>query len=337
MEKNVFVLNKPFYLESGQYLSSLTITYHTMGKLNKNRDNVVWICHALTANSDVEEWWKDMVGEKKCFDPNHHYIICANILGSCYGTTSPLSVNSETGRCYYHDYPSVTMRDIVRAHDLLCRHLSINRIHIVIGGSIGGFQALEWSIMQPGLFDNLVILASSAQTSPWAIALNETQRMAIETDISFRKETKNAGIEGMKVARSIALMSYRNYQTYLLTQEDTDSEKLSNYKACSYQRYQGEKLAERFNAFSYYVLTKALDSHNVGRKRKGVREALAQIKAHSTIIGVTTDNLFPVEEQKFIADNVVEADYFELDSKYGHDGFLLETTKITRILNQNIK
>ena len=337
MEKHVFVSDKSFYLESGQYLPLLTITYHTMGKLNQDRDNVVWICHALTANSDVEEWWNDMVGKGKCFDPDYQYIICANILGSCYGSTSPLSVNPETGSYYYHDFPEITMRDIVRAHDLLCRHLSINRIHVVIGGSIGGFQALEWAIMNPDLFNNLVILASSAQTSPWAIALNETQRMAIEADASFSKKTKNAGIEGMKVARSIALISYRNYQTYLLTQEDTDSEKLSNYKACSYQRYQGEKLAKRFNAFSYYVLTKALDSHNVGRKRNGVREALARVKAHTIVLGITTDNLFPVDEQKFIADCVPEADYFELDSKYGHDGFLIETTKITRVLKQNLK
>ena len=337
MEKNVFIVDEPFYLESGEYFSSLRIAYHTLGKLNPERDNVVWVCHAFTANSDVEEWWNDMVGNGKCFDPKDYFIVCANILGSCYGTTSPLSINPETNSSYYHDFPMITMRDIVKAHDLLRQHLSITKIQVVIGGSIGGFQALEWAIMSPGLIVNLVLLVTSARTSPWAIALNESQRMAIEADASFRKNDENAGLEGMKVARSIALISYRNYQTYLLTQEDQDNEKLSGYKACSYQRYQGEKLARRFNAFSYYVLSKALDSHNVGRKRNSVKEALKQVKAYTIVIGITTDNLFPVDEQKFIADHVPEADFFELDSKYGHDGFLLETDKITRILKHNIK
>ena len=337
MEKKVFVVNEPFYLESGQYLPSLQITYHTSGKLNPGNDNVVWVCHAFTANSDVEEWWGDMVGKGKCFDPDNQFIICANILGSCYGTTSPLSINPETNSYYYHDFPQITMRDIVRANDLLCQHLSIKKIQVIIGGSIGGFQALEWAIMKPDLFDNLVLLVTSARTSPWAIAINESQRMAIEADSSFSKMDESAGIGGMRVARSIALLSYRNYQTYLMTQKDTDTEKVDDYRACSYQRYQGEKLARRFNAFSYYVLSKALDSHNVGRKRDGLKNALAKIKAHTIVIGINTDNLFPVDEQKFIADHVMDAKYFELDSKYGHDGFLIETTEITSILKQNLK
>src|SRR6056297_878016 len=167
MEKKVFVVNEPFYLESGQYLPSLQITYHTSGKLNPGNDNVVWVCHAFTANSDVEEWWGDMVGKGKCFDPDNQFIICANILGSSYGSTSPLSIKPETNSYYYHDFPAITMRDIVRAHDLLCQHLSIKKIQVIIGGSIGGFQALEWAIMKPDLFDNLVLLVTSARTSPW--------------------------------------------------------------------------------------------------------------------------------------------------------------------------
>ncbi|MGM0530742.1 MAG: homoserine O-acetyltransferase MetX [Bacteroidota bacterium] len=337
MEKHVYHYDKPFKLEKGGSLSSLTITYHTMGTLNAARDNVVWICHAFTANSDVSDWWGGMVGEGKIFDPSHHFIICANILGSCYGTTGPLSVNPETDVPYYHDFPEVTVRDMVRAHELLKEHLEINKIFVVTGGSIGGFQALEWSIMNPGLFVNLVLIASSVKASPWAIALNESQRMAIAADPSYKERKKTAGINGMKVARSIALLSYRNYQTYKMTQSEEDNEKLDNFKATTYQQYQGEKLARRFNAFSYYKLTKALDTHNVARGRDSEEKVLGWIKANTLVIGISTDILFPVEEQKFMAYHIPNARYIEVDSKYGHDGFLIEISKLTRILRHNLK
>lgn len=337
MEKNVYHYDKPFQLEKGGAFSSLTITYHTLGNLNAARDNVVWICHAFTANSEVSDWWGGMVGEGKIFDPNYHFIICANILGSCYGTTGPLSINPETNAPYYHDFPEVTVRDMVRAHELLREHLEINRIFVVTGGSIGGFQALEWSIMNPDLFVNLVLIASSAKASPWAIAFNESQRMAIAADPSYQERKENAGINGMKVARSIALLSYRNYQTYTLTQSEDNDEKLDNFKATTYQQYQGEKLARRFNAFSYYKLTQSLDTHNIARGRGSEQEVLGQITAHSLVIGISTDILFPVEEQKFIAYHIPRARYIEVDSKYGHDGFLIEISKLTRILRNNLK
>jgi homoserine O-acetyltransferase/O-succinyltransferase len=337
MEKQVYYYDKPFKLEKGEELSSLTITYHTLGTLNPARDNVVWVCHAFTANSDVSEWWGGMVGEGKIFDPRHHYIVCANILGSCYGTTGPLSINPETNTPWYHDFPEVTVRDMVRAHELLREHLDINKIFVVTGGSIGGFQALEWSIMNPGLFVNLVLIASSAKASPWAIAFNESQRMAIDADPSYQEKKETAGINGMKVARSIALLSYRNYQTYVMTQSEEDNEKLDNYKAISYQQYQGEKLARRFNAFSYYKLTKALDTHNIARERDSEEKVLGRIKANALVIGISTDILFPVEEQKYIAYHIPRARYIEVDSKYGHDGFLIEISKLTRILRHNLK
>jgi len=337
MEKQVYYYDKPFKLEKGEELSSLTITYHTLGTLNSARDNVVWVCHAFTANSDVSEWWGGMVGEGKIFDPRHHYIVCANILGSCYGTTGPLSINPETNAPWYHDFPEVTVRDMVRAHELLREHLDINKIFVVTGGSIGGFQALEWSIMNPGLFVNLVLIASSAKASPWAIAFNESQRMAIDADPSYQEKKETAGINGMKVARSIALLSYRNYQTYVMTQSEEDNEKLDNYKAISYQQYQGEKLARRFNAFSYYKLTKALDTHNIARERDSEEKVLGRIKANALVIGISTDILFPVEEQKYIAYHIPRARYIEVDSKYGHDGFLIEISKLTRILRHNLK
>jgi len=337
MEKHVFHYDGQFELEKGGHLPSLTIAYHTLGTLNAARDNVIWICHAFTANSDVSDWWGGMVGEGKIFDPRHHFIICANILGSCYGTTGPLSINPETSAPWYHDFPEVTVRDMIRAHELLRRHLDINKIFVVTGGSIGGFQALEWSIMNPDLFINLVLIATSAYASPWAIAFNESQRMAIEADPSYKEEKETAGLSGMKVARSIALLSYRNYQTYTMTQSEENDEKLDNYKATTYQQYQGEKLARRFNAYSYYKLTKALDTHNIARGRGAQEEVLGGIKANALVIGISTDILFPVEEQKFMAYHIPSARYIEVDSKYGHDGFLIEISKLTRILRNNLK
>jgi homoserine O-acetyltransferase len=226
---------------------------------------------------------------------------------------------------------------MVVAHNLLRNHLKIKGIYIITGGSIGGFQALEWSIMNPELIKNLVLIGCSAKTSPWDIAFNESQRMAILADPTHKERNESAGLNGMKVARSIALLSYRNYQTYMMTQTDTDDEKTDDFLASSYQRYQGEKLAKRFNAFSYVTLTKAFDTHNVARGRKSEQDALGRIKAHTLVIGISTDILFPAEEQKFLAYKIPNARYLEIDSKYGHDGFLLEISKLTRILNNNLE
>ena len=142
-----FQYQQPFTLENGQSLPELTIAYHSYGELNENKDNVIWICHALTANSDVADWWPGMIGKGLLFDPEKDFIVCANILGSCYGSTGPLSINPENGEPYFNSFPIVTIRDMVKAHMLLRQHLGITKISLLIGGSIGGYQALEWAIM----------------------------------------------------------------------------------------------------------------------------------------------------------------------------------------------
>lgn len=326
---NVFIHNKTFQLESGKTLPELQLAYHTYGKLNAKKDNVVWVAHALTANSDVFDWWKGLVGENCLFNPEEHFIVCANILGSHYGSTSPLSINPDTGNPYYHHFPEITIRDIVNSLELLRQHLGIERINTLIGGSMGGQQALEWAISKNQIIDNLILLATNAQHSPWGIAFNETQRLAIKADRSWYNNAKDAGIKGLKAARAIALLSYRNYNTYKVTQSDDNSENLGNLKASSYQNYQGEKLVNRFNTYSYWYLTIAMDSHNVGRKRNGIKNALKEINAKTLVIGISSDLLFPVEEQKFLAKHIPNAIFSEIDSLYGHDGFLIETEKIT--------
>lgn len=331
----VFFYKKPFQLESGKKLPELQLAYHTYGKLNAKKDNVIWVAHALTANSNVFDWWKGLFGENNLFNPEEHFIVCANILGSHYGSTNPLSINPDTGNPYYHHFPEITVRDIVNSLELLRQHLGIEKINTLIGGSLGGQQALEWAILRNDIIDNLIVLATNAQHSPWGIAFNETQRLAIKADRTWFNNAPDAGLKGLKTARAIALLSYRNYNTYKTTQSEDKSENLGDLKASSYQNYQGEKLVNRFNAYSYWYLSKAMDSHHVGRNRGGIENALHQIKAKTLVIGISSDLLFPVEEQKFLAKHIPNAIYTEIDSLYGHDGFLIETEKITNEIEKH--
>ena len=330
---NIFKYNRSLKLESGDMLPSFELAYQTFGKLNADKTNVVWITHALTANANAAEWWGGLVGEGKLLDPTRYFIICANVLGSPYGSTNPLSIKPFTGLPYYHSFPSITIRDIVATLDLLRQYLGLSKIHLLIGGSLGGQQALEWAIQQNTVFDKLILLATNAQHSAWGIAFNESQRLAIQADATWQTNSSDAGSAGLKAARSIALLSYRNYYTYVNTQTEIDDEFKEVWRASSYQRYQGDKLASRFNAFSYWYLSKAMDSHNIGRGRDGLINALAQIKAQTLVIGITSDLLFPVNEQITLACGIEGAIYQEIDSLYGHDGFLIEAEAIANVIN----
>jgi homoserine O-acetyltransferase len=334
---STYSYNKIFKLENGKKLRKLEIAYKTYGKLNANKDNVIWACHALTANADVLDWWKGLFGNNALFNPDEHFIICANIVGSHYGSTNPLSTNPVTGLPYYLAFPEFTIRDFVAAHQLLATHLGIQHIKVLIGGSLGGQQAMEWAITASHQIDNLILMATNAVHSPWGIAFNESQRLAITADRSFYAQKADGGLKGLKVARSIALLSYRTYDAYTATQLESVNDKTGSFRASSYQNYQGEKLCKRFNAYSYWYLTKAMDSHNVGRGRKSTTEALALIKANTLVIGIENDVLFPITEQEFLASHIEGAEFHSLKSAYGHDGFLIETDALTRIIGNFLK
>lgn len=337
MSIQIYKHSEVFELESGQTITDLQIGYHTYGRLNAAKDNVIWVCHALTANSDVLDWWKGFVGDGYIINPDEHFIICANVLGSPYGTTNPLDINSATGQPYYLNFPSYTIRDMVKAHQLLAAKLGIEQINMVIGGSLGGQQAIEWGIMEPARMKNLVLIATNARHSPWGIAFNESQRLAIEADVSFNNGTPEGGALGLRAARSMALLSYRGYKAYNITQQEEDADITDNYRAASYQRYQGDKLVNRFNAYSYWYLSKAMDSHHVGRRRGSVENTLSVIKAKTLVIGIKNDILFPIEEQLYLFKHIPKAAYAELDSFYAHDGFLIETEALTKILSSFLK
>jgi len=337
MNTQIFKSTHPIELESGQRIQQLEIGYHTYGKLNANRNNVVWVCHALTANSDVMDWWKGLFGKNDFFDPEEHFIVCANILGSPYGTSNPLSENPVTGQPYYLAFPQFTVRDIIKAHQQLAEHLKIDQIEILIGGSLGGQQAAEWAIIEPLRIKNLILIATNARHSPWGIAFNESQRLALSADRTFYSNSPDGGRKGLKAARSIALLSYRGYKTYTVSQQDENDNISDDHRASSYQNYQGEKLVNRFNAYSYWYLSKAMDSHNVGRDRNGVEKALSLIKARTLVIGIKSDVLFPIEEQQYLFRHIPKSAFAELDSFYGHDGFLIETEALTNIITSFFK
>ena len=323
-----------FDFEAGGHMDDITLVYHTSDRELTPSDKVVWVCHALTGNSNPEDWWPGMLGDGKLFDPQKYFIVCVSMLGSPYGACCPATVNPATGKPYLLDFPKTTVRDMVRAANMVRQHLGIERIDMMLGPSIGGFQALEWAIMEPDVVKNVVFLATSMRATPYLTAFNESQRMALRADPTFlQAQSIDGGREGLKCARSIALISYRSFEGYNFTQSEADDDTLFADRAGSYQRYQGEKLVQRgFDAYGYYYLTLALDSMNVGRGRGGVPKALGAIKARCTVISIASDCLFPPKHGREVASQVSNAAYYEMNSIFGHDGFLIENDQLMDII-----
>lgn len=327
-------VEQPFELEAGGVLPRLDLVFHTSAGSPAGR-RVVWICHALTANSDVEQWWPQMAGPGKFIDTDKDFVVCVNILGSPYGSSGPASINPKTGKPYLLDFPKITIRDIVRTFSFVRNHLGIGSIDLLIGSSIGGFQALEWAVAEPELIKSAVFMATAPRVSPWLSASAEAQRMALEADPSFRQAADlSGGAAGLRCARAQALISYRSFEGYRLTQSEPDADCLFAGRAASYERHQGDKLVARgFDAYSYLRLCDELDSHNLGRARGGVDAALSGIKAKSLVISITSDGLFPPEEGRQWAACIPGAQFKTIGSEFGHDGFLLETEQICKAIS----
>jgi homoserine O-acetyltransferase/O-succinyltransferase len=327
-----------FVLENGDHLPSLDVAYTTYGLLNATKTNVIWICHALTANSETALWWNSLVGLNKIIDTNKYFVVCANIIGSCYGSSGPLSINPVSGLPYFNHFPQVSIRDMVNANIILQQHLGIDKISLLLGGSMGGYQVLEWCVMAPNTINNIFLIATAAVESAWAKAIHAAQRLAIEADATWQDNTSIAGANGLKAARAIGILSYRNYQIFKQKQSDEDENKLDNYKAASYINYQGQKLTNRFNAYSYWLLTKSMDTHNIARGRnKSAQEILDSIKIPALVMGISSDILCPLAEQQFLANHLAQSTYVTIDSDYGHDGFIIEGEKIGSALKKWMK
>ena len=326
-----FHSNESFQLESGEVLSELTIGYHTFGKLNKTGTNVIWVCHALTANSDVSDWWSELFGEGKVFDASKYFIVCANILGSCYGSTCARSIAPNSGKAYGSDFPLITIRDMVQAHDLLRKYLNINEIQLCMGGSCGGHQVLEFACLQPTVIQRMALLVTAARESAWAISTHEAQRLAIEADSTWQDDDDRAGAKGLKAARGIGLLGYRTFKSYVDRQTDVN-DKVENLKASSYISYQGEKLVKRFYAQCYHGLTRSLDTHHLGRGRESMESVLNNLTMPTIIISIDSDILIPPNQQDFLAKHLPNNVHHTIPSDFGHDGFLIEAPTINDLI-----
>lgn len=322
-----FLYKSPLILENKTQLFGVEVAYTTYGHFIPGKTKVTWVCHALTANSQVDEWWSGLFGKDLPLDPENHFIVCANVLGGCYGTTGPMHIDPFNGSPYFLRFPDFSIRDMVTLHIALANALGIHTIDVLIGPSLGGQQALEWAIEEPERIRQLILIATNAQHSAWGKAFNETQRMALLADPSFQQCTPNGGENGLKAARALALLSYRNYKAYAATEQTA-----INKTAQSYQNYQGEKFVQRFNAYSYWALSKAMDTHDVGRNRGGIAAALKKITAPTCVIGIFNDVLFPPEEQHVLAKLIRKSRLEIIQSNYGHDGFLLEYKQLQRAI-----
>lgn len=333
MEPRYYTYDHPLALECGETLHSVTIAYHTYGTMSAKKDNIIWVCHALTANSEVADWWPHTVEKGRFLDPDRYFVVCANVLGSCYGTTGPTSINPMTGVPYYGTFPKVTVRDMVVCHQLLAAHLGIKHVALLAGASIGGFQTVEWAATDPHFADRYAFIFTAPQVTPWIAAFNESQRMAIEVDPTYGQPIPEAGRAGMAVARSIGLLSYRGGTAYNLAQQDPEPDKSCfEHRVHSYQRYQGEKLRRRYDCYAYVRMCDAVDSHNIARGRGSLIQVLGTIQAPTLVAACPTDMLFPPEEQNIFTDNLPNCSFHIIESPFGHDGFLVEYEQLDRMI-----
>ncbi|MFO7319189.1 MAG: homoserine O-acetyltransferase [Clostridia bacterium] len=350
-----FTYSEPFRLESGATLPGFTLAYETYGTLSPRGDNVVLIPHALTGDShcashfpgDEPGWWEGFVGPGLAIDTEQYFVICSNVLGGCQGSTGPASIDPRTGKPYGMRFPMVTIGDMVRAQRELLRHLGIERLHAVVGGSMGGMQTLEWAVAFPEMVNAIAPIATPGRSSPQSIAFNEVGRQAIMADPNWRGGDYYDGEgpdRGLALARMIGMITYqsdesmwRKFGRELMNASVDEIYSFSTqFQVESYLHYQGKKLVERFDANSYLYLTRALDLFDLGRGRGGLRKALSRIRVPTMVVGISSDILYPTYQQKelvsILREHGVEAWYEEIDCPYGHDGFLIEAAQMTEIL-----
>lgn len=343
-------------LEAGGHLAPVTVAYETWGTLTAARDNAVLVLHALTGDSHASGpagpghietgWWNDIVGPGKAVDTNRFFVVCPNVLGGCQGTTGPASLDPVTQTPYGSRFPVVTIRDQVVVEAALADTLGIERWASVVGGSMGGQRALEWAVSFPQRVPHAVILAAGARATAEEIALSSLQMRAIESDPRFHAgdyydaELGEGPWRGMCLARGIGQVSYRTEEEFderfgRGRQADEQPLRGGRYAVESYLEYHGEKLAWRFDANTYIVLSRAMNHHDVGRGRGGIAAALSRIQAEVTIAGISSDRLYPLRLQHELAQRIPRNSGVEvIQSISGHDGFLTESESVGKIITR---
>lgn len=339
-----FAADTPFQLELGGALQPVTLHYAIYGKLNARRDNAVLICHALSGSARVADWWADMFAANGAFDLDRYCFICANVPGSCYGSTGPASINPQTGIPYGPDFPLITIHDIVRSQAVLLDHLGVEHLHTVLGGSIGGMQAMQWAVDYPERLDNCVAIGT-CELSAMGLALNHLQRQAILNDAAYHggryKEQPQCGLA---MARAIAMCTYKSAELFTeryarkpdRSGEDPYRSMHERFDVAGYLDHQGRKFLNRFDANSYLTISKTTDLFELGHVYGSEENALRRITASVVLIGISSDWLFPAADIHALADRMraagVDCNYRELVSGHGHDGFLADPDQLAALL-----
>lgn len=332
-ETRFFRLRDTLPLERGGNLSDVTLAYRTWGDPNSNGRTVL-ICHALTGSADADAWWPGIIGPGLTFDPKRDFIVCSNIIGGCYGSTGPASAMPGGRRRYRDRFPRITVRDMVRAQRRLIDFLAIDTLDIVTGPSLGGMQALEWALCYPDRVRSIAPIGVGARHSAWCIGLSEAQRAAIYADPNWRGGNYDESAppaEGLAVARMMAVCGYRSWASFD-ARFGRERRAPDEYQAQSYLRHQGRKITERFDAGSYVRLTQAMNDHDVAAGRGGLAEVLATITQPALVVSVSSDILYPPDEQRFLVQHLPEARHAMLSSIHGHDGFLIESAELGTLI-----
>ena len=326
-------------------LREVVVAYESYGELNATGDNAVLVCHALTGSAHaaglhsreaVPGWWDPLIGLGKPLDTRRYFVVCSNVLGGCYGSTGPTSLNPETGAPYRLSFPRYTVRDMVTVQKRLLDALHVQSLASVVGGSMGGMQVLEWGALYPDFVRSLVPVAIGARHSAWAIGLNEVARRAITSDPAwaggdYRPDRQPES--GLGLARAIAMLSYRSFdsleakfgrQRVAATRDPLGM----SFEIESYLSYQGVKLAHRFDANTYLYLTRAMDDYDLAEGRGRVQDVLKKMTIPALVMGIGTDVLYPESEQKELVAHLPKATYAHINSPHGHDAFLIEFPQI---------
>lgn len=330
-------LSEPFLLESGEVLLEVQIAYRTWGQLNPQGDNAVLVCHALTGWADADAWWDQLFGKNKALDPDTDFIICSNVLGSCYGTTGPTAIDPATGTPYAADFPAITIRDMVHLQAKLLEALAVQQLQMVIGGSLGGMQVLEWALLYPERIRSIVPIAVSGKHSAWCIGLGEAQRQAIYADPHWQGgnySPDHPPVKGLAIARMIAMSTYRSWASFEKKFSRQRQAELPDqpYAVTSYLQYQGRKLVDRFDANTYITLTRAMDTHDIAAHRSDYPSVLSQITHPTLVVAIDSDVLYPPIEQEELATQMPNAELVWLRSPHGHDAFLIDMDVLSDLI-----
>lgn len=345
----------PLVLESSAKLAPVHVAYETYGSLNAGGTNAILICHALTANAHAAGkhsqfdktpgWWDSLIGPGRAFDTDRYFVVCPNILGSCYGTTGPTSLNPSTGELYRLEFPQFTVRDIVKVQKQLLDFLGIQRLAAISGSSLGGMQVLEWPLMYPEFCSTIIPISTAARQSAWCIALNTAARTAITGDPAWNDGAyERQPAHGLALARMIGMISYRSAAEFemrfgrdRLKPDESIFDPANPYQMETYLQYQGEKLVSRFDANTYLYLSRAMDLHDVTRGRGCLEKVLQQISCPVCCIGFSTDVRYPVNDQQEIVNHIPNAQLHILESIHGHDAFLIEFEAMTKVIRSFIQ